>query len=88
MNRKAVYSAMASGLLAATLAAGATSAQSEDDADVTVGFSIYSFATPYGKGVEKGALDAGSDLGVTVPTAGTPGFDLVALSQIVQDQLP
>lgn len=77
------------GLLAASVA-GATSAQSPSAgssfSDVTVGFSIYSFATPYGKGVEKGALDAGADLGITVPTAGTPAFDLVALAQIVQDQ--
>lgn len=54
--------------------------------DLTVGFSIYSFATPYGKGVEQGALDAGADLGVRVVTAGTPGFDLVELGTIIESQ--
>jgi ribose transport system substrate-binding protein len=64
-------------------------AQSPSDApadDLTVGFSIYSFATPYGKGVEQGALDAGTDLGVQVVSAGTPGFDLVELGSIIESQ--
>ncbi|MBX3031973.1 MAG: hypothetical protein KF809_17645, partial [Chloroflexi bacterium] len=77
VRTRVMASAMASivslGVVAGAAAQSPAAAPADD---LTVGFSIYSFATPYGKGVEQGALDAGVDLGVTVTSAGTPGFDL------------
>lgn len=87
IRTRVMASAVASIVALGTVAGVA--AQSPDPAapdDLTVGFSIYSFATPYGKGVEQGALDAGTDLGVQVASAGTPGFDLVELGTIIESQ--
>jgi ABC-type sugar transport system substrate-binding protein len=72
----------------ATAAASTTPAPTAaSQSPVSVGFAIYSFATPYGQGVAQGARDAGIKLGANVNVSGTPLFDLVGLGQIVTNQV-